>query len=177
MIFIYGIGRPYKFQSCSSLIILSFFCNLITVVLLDYAQNVPNYNSAIIITYFVVQLFFFFVGFVYILMSIEYRPHIVTLIVTLKKKEKLKKFTNYLERKINYTEVEMKNEKLLSIANTKLNIELKIAVAPQLETQEALIIPEQELNKEDLVEIKEAIEEKGQENSSEMSQMEIPSEK
>ena len=85
LIMVYTVAKPYKFQHCSSLVILSLFCNLCTVVILEYAQNVVNYNYSVIVAYFLVQSLFLLAGLRYLLINFDYKEANVKIVQVLKK--------------------------------------------------------------------------------------------
>ena len=193
MIIIYTIGEPYKFPDCSFLVILSFFCNLITVVLFEYAQNVSEYNYTIIITYFVVQFFFFFVGFLLIVKNIDYRPMAIKAVKVLRKKESNRtatKISTYLQNKYGVTEADLNEKKedpTPDIENNEIDNEQKPSLVPKesekkmisqkLESEEALIGNDIENKEKNLKEIQEIIEEEKENPSIFYEDAEVPMER
>ena len=106
MILIYVFADPYKFEDCYHLTILSFFINLTTVTLFEYGQRVPDYNTIIVIVYFVIQFAFFGIAIIMFVKDYDYKPIITKVHSTLKKKEssqKINKLVSYLEKRFSYT--------------------------------------------------------------------------
>lgn len=112
LLIVYSYGQPYKNESTKFLALISFYCNMTSIILGEYIENESKYTSAVVLINLLVHLIFLCLALLYFVKEYEYLEMANKIIDVLKKKEKNKFVRKIIEKLTVYTKVEVNDKKI-----------------------------------------------------------------